>query len=120
MPQCTFTARDHVSLTVNIYTGPQPYFLLERTAVETGQMLVPTHAAPPPQTVTGLGIDAYWFPDRNQLMSTDGVRLITASVSWAGASLARQLALATALSRMYLTVPRRSNGLAKGYPSPSG
>src|SRR5579875_3647140 len=35
-PQCTYSARG-VSVTVNVYDGPQTYFLVERQAIETGQ-----------------------------------------------------------------------------------
>jgi hypothetical protein len=69
--------------------------------------------------ISNLGIEADWFPDRNQLMSTDRVRLITAAVRWPRASQSRQIALATALSRTYLKArsAKQADKLAKGYPS---
>jgi hypothetical protein len=121
--QCTFSARtpagNRVSLTANDYTGPQPYFILERTTVETAQYFGPKRFVPAPVAISNLGIEADWFPDRGQLMSTDGVRLITAAVTWPGAAQRRQVALATAVSRPYLVTrsAKQADKLAKGYPS---
>jgi hypothetical protein len=125
-PQCTFSASvasgARVSLTANDYTGPQPYFILERTNVEQVQIFGPKRFVPPPVPVNNLGIEADWFPNRNWLMSTDGIRLITAEVKWPGATQSRQIRLATALSRTYLKAQTAKQGdaLAKGYPAPSG
>lgn len=126
MPQCTFTATPaggpRVSLTVNVDNGPQPYFILERTAVETAQYFGLKRLAPPPTAINGLGIEADWFPDREALMSTDGFRLITASVQWLRTSVARQISLATALSRTYLKVvsEKQASALARGCePTPN-
>ena len=123
MPQCTFAARagrdGQLSVTANLYDGPQPYFILERTTVETAQLFTPKRMVPAPQAITGLGLEADWFPARNQLMSTDGIRLVTVSVDWPGTDQARQVRLAEALSRAYLRVPgaKKAEALAKGYPS---
>jgi hypothetical protein len=125
-PQCTFSASvaggGHVSLTANDYTGPQPYFILERTNVEQVQIFGPKRLVPAPVPVNNLGIEADWFPNRDWLMSTDGIRLITAEVHWPGAAQSRQISLATALSRTYLQSQsaKQADKLAKGYPSPSG
>jgi hypothetical protein len=125
-PQCTFSASiasgGHVSLTANDYTGSQPYFILERTNVEQVQIFGPKRFVPAPVPVNNLGIEADWFPNRNWLMSTDGIRLITAEVRWPGATQARQIKLATALSRTYLKGQnaKQAAALAKGYPAPSG
>lgn len=54
------------------------------------------------QTVPGMGLDADWFPDRTELMTTDGARLISVTVSWPGAKESRARALAEALARTYL------------------
>jgi hypothetical protein len=123
MPQCSFTARARTGaraeVIANVDTSPSPYFRLERTAVETYQVFAPTRVLPAPLPVSGLGLDAYWFPAKSQLMSTDGVRLITASVSWPHVDQARERQLAEAVSRPYLKTPRgkAANSLAKGYPS---
>jgi hypothetical protein len=125
-PQCTFSASlaggEHVSLTANDYTGPQPYFILERTTVEQAQIFGPKRFVAAPVAVTNLGIEADWFPNRDWLMSTDGIRLITAEVTWPRASQSHQIALAAALSRTYLKSQstQQADKLAKGYPSPSG
>jgi hypothetical protein len=107
-------------LTANIDTSPSPYFRLERTAVEAYQMFAPTGAAPPPRPVDRLGLEAYWFPDRTQLMSTDGGRLVTVAVAWRRSRQARRQALAVAASRPYLHTPghHASSSLTKGAAAP--
>ena len=49
-------------------------------------------------------------------MATDGLKLITVTVTWHGTKLARQRAVAEALTRTYLK-QKTSKSLAKGYPS---
>ena len=120
MPQCAFTAqlgpRKRVMLLANYNTGPQPYFVLERTAIEAGQVFTQDRMIAAPVAVTGLGIEADWFPAENQLMATDGLKLITVTVTWHGSKLARQRAVAEALTRTYLK-QKTSRSVAKGYPS---
>jgi hypothetical protein len=107
MPQCAFGVRGRpVSVTANVDSSPQAYFRLERTAVEATQMLFPGQVAPPPQQISGLGLDADWFPGTSRLMTTDGKRLVTVTVSWADTASARQLALAEAVARPYMTPTR--------------
>jgi hypothetical protein len=123
MPQCTFTARpanaSAVTATANIYNGPQPYFILERTAVETSQLFGPKRFVAAPTAINNLGIEADWFPNLSQLMSTDGLQLITVTMHWPGTMTARQIGLAEALSRTYLKKlsPQEVDQLAKGAPS---
>jgi hypothetical protein len=123
MPQCTFTARpanaSAVSATANIYNGPQPYFILERTAVETSQLFGPKRFVAAPTAINNLGIEADWFPNLSQLMSTDGLQLITVTVHWPGTRPAREIGLAEVLSRTYLKKlsPQEVDQLAKGAPS---
>jgi hypothetical protein len=120
MPQCSFAVplagRRHVTLLVNDNTGPQPYFVLERTAIEAAQVFTADRMIAAPVAVTGLGIEADWFPAENQLMATDGLKLITVTVDWRHVSLARQRAVAEAITRPYLK-KHTSTSLAKGYPS---
>jgi hypothetical protein len=120
MPQCSFRARvgasGRVEATANVNTGPQPYFVLERTAVEAAQQFTATRMIAAPQAVSRLGIEADWFPAETQLMTTDGARLITVSISWRGATRARKRALAVALARTYLRHPKGQASRAKGYP----
>jgi hypothetical protein len=123
MPQCSFTARpaarDRVNAIANVDNGPQPYFRLERTVVEASQVFTPTRLTPAPQAITGLGLEADWFPGYPQLMVTDGIRLVTVSVTWPGVSQGRQRTLAEALARTYLRTPhgKAAAALAKGFPS---
>jgi hypothetical protein len=121
MPQCTFTV--HVSgnrvvrLTANDSNGPQPYFVLERTAIEAAQVFTASRMVAAPQAVTGLGIEADWFPATTQLMATDGVTLITATVDWRGTTQARRRALAESVTRSYLRQSKQGAARAKGFPS---
>jgi hypothetical protein len=119
MPQCTFkasgVAKRPIVLIANVDSGPQPYFVLERTAVEESQQFTASRMIAAPQTVSGLGLDAYWFPAETRLMTTDGARLITVSVVWHGARQARERALAEALARPYLR-GQKNGSQAKGAP----
>ena len=120
MPQCSFAiplgGKKHVTLIVNDNTGPQPYFVLERTAIEAAQVFTVDRMIAAPVAVTGLGIEADWFPAENQLMATDGVKLITVTVYWRHTSLARQRAVAVAILRPYLK-KKANQSLARGFPS---
>jgi hypothetical protein len=120
MPQCSFTAHGARKRTVhviaNVNDGPQPYFVLERTAVEAAQQFTPSRMIAAPQSVTGLGIEADWFPAETQLMATDGKRLITVTVAWGSAPAAGKRALATAALRPYLRPQKNSASEAKGAP----
>jgi hypothetical protein len=119
MPQCVLTARRPaaapVVVTVNVDTGPQPYFRLERTAVEAAQQFGTVRLYAPPQQISGLGLDADWFPDGDYAMTTDGRRLITATIGWPRSSQAQRRALAETAARSFLGAPRRR--AATGYPS---
>jgi hypothetical protein len=120
MPQCSYTVRvpghRRVQAIANVNTGPQPYFVLERTAIEAAQEFTATRLVAAPEAVTKLGIEADWFPAETQLMATDGLRLITVSISWPHTPQSRQRALAKALTRIYLKPTKRGTTLAKGYP----
>jgi hypothetical protein len=105
MPQCSFSitmpgARS-VEVTANVDTAPQAAFRLMRTIVEGTQVWSAAKPAPP-QNITGLGIEASWFPSEQQLFTGDGVRLITVSIDWRRAASARKTALAEAVARTYL------------------
>lgn len=105
MPQCTFTvpvAGSHVQLIANVDNGPSPYYLLERTAEEQAQVFAPTPLTPAPQDITGLGLDADWFGEEQQLMTTDGRVLVTVTVTWQHGSTARKIAVTSAVARTYL------------------
>jgi hypothetical protein len=106
MRQCTFTAAPRgargVRVTVNVDTGAQAYFRLERTVVEASQVFSTVRLIAAPQQVPGIGLDADWFPAEQQLMTTDGRRLLTVSVGWGGASESRRRALAEVVVGPYL------------------
>jgi hypothetical protein len=106
VPTCYFTiklARGRpVRLSVMDERTVEAYFLLERAIVEFQQVFAPVRLAPAPETVPHLGLDASWFPAQKYVMTTDGVRLITATVDWPSAPQWRQRALATAAARAYL------------------
>jgi hypothetical protein len=92
--------------------------VLERTAIEAAQVFTVNRLIPAPIAVTNLGIEADWFPDTDQLMCTDGVRLITASVTWHHAKQRQMEALAIAMSRPYLKPPtKHTRAKATGFPS---
>jgi hypothetical protein len=122
-PQCNFTVRagsHKVLLWVSVDSSPQPYAVLERAAEEDAQNFAnyPKGQLPAPQRVAHLGLDAYWFPGPGpaHLLTTDAVRLITATiVRWPGASRKHWSVLAAAAARPYLG--RSQPKLARG-PSP--
>lgn len=118
-PECDFAAQisGHraMKLSVEVDTAPQPYAVLERAAVEASQIFGPKRLAPAPQNITRLGLDADWFPEEQHLMTTDGVRLITATVAWPSARQSHRRALAQAAARTYLG--RLRPDLARG-PAP--
>ena len=113
MPQCSLRAHPaharKIHLVANIYDGPQPYFVLERTAVEAGQQFTSKRMIAAPVSVAGLGLDADWFPAEKRLMSTDGKRLITVTVDWHGVPGARQRVIARAALVPYLR-PKTDSG----------
>jgi hypothetical protein len=104
-PECVFTlrmrARRPVRVTVEVDTAPQAYAVLERSVDEAVQIW-PVRFQSPPQHIDGLGIDADWFPEEQHLMTTDAVRLITATVDWPRGTHAQKVALAVAAARPYL------------------
>ena len=102
-PQCVYRVpAPGVRVTVIVDTGPQPYFRLERTAVEAQQVFSTVRESPAPVQIPHLGLDADWFPDQREVMTTDGKRLITAGVSWRHARAAQRQKVAEAAARAYL------------------
>ena len=89
-------------MTVNLDNGPQPYFRLERTAVEATQQFGTERLYTAPDQIMGLGLDADWYPDGNYLETTDGSRLITATIAWPGSAQAHRRALSIAIARPFL------------------
>jgi hypothetical protein len=122
-PQCTFTLvrpAGRIVALANVYDGPSPYFILERTEVEAAQVFGETRPEPTPVPVTRLGIEADWFPGmQERLMATDGKLLITTTVRWRGSKAHQRRALAIATTRPYLHTPHGKAAIAaaEGYPS---
>lgn len=100
-PECRYAAgRDAV--VVNLDSGAQSYFRLERTAVEASQQFGLVRAATAPINVTGVGLDAWWYPDEDQLETTDGVKLIQVTVTAPGVAKAGRVAIGKAAGRSAL------------------
>lgn len=119
-PQCSFKARlsggRRFEVTVNVDPSPQPYTVLARTIEEGQQVFSPTRLTPAPVGVMHLGLLASWFPGPSHLMSTDGVRLVTTTVTWGGANQGTKIRFASRLSRLYLGKlhPRLAHGAPAG------
>jgi hypothetical protein len=104
-----------VQVIVNVDDGPSAYFRLLRTVNEATQIFgQPPPGFQPPRWVSGLGPFASWFPNRSQLMATDDVDLVTATVTWPGATTCKEIAVAHAAVAPYLVHHRP--GAAKDYP----
>lgn len=112
-PQCVYKRSGGPTVTVIADHGPQPFFRFERTAVEAQQVFSSGRNFPAPIQIPHLGLDADWFPDRDQLMTTDGRTLITAEVAWRHAGPNQKQKLAGAAARAYLG-PLRHNP-SQGY-----
>ncbi len=117
-PECSYTTgtgKHEIKLLADDYTGNQPYFILERTAEEAAQVFVPNRTVPPPQAIN-MGLEADWFPAREQLMATDGLKLITTTVTWKGVTQKHRLALARAFTKPYIKVTKQGRAAVHGYP----
>jgi hypothetical protein len=90
-----------VVVATTLDSSAQPYTRLERTVVEDSQQFSSAPLAMP-QNITHLGLDADWFPQPGQLMTTDGRRLVTVTVDWKAASGRRRRELAEAAARRFL------------------
>jgi hypothetical protein len=109
-----------VLLWVSVDSSPQPYAVLERAAEEDAQNFanLPQSEFPVPQNIKHVGLDAYWFPGpaAAHLLTTDAVRLITATIlRWPGEAKKHWSVLAVAVARPYLG--RSQPKLARG-PAP--
>lgn len=122
-PQCTFTTRvtpgGKVEVIANVDVEPSAYFVLERTIVEASQIFGGQRLSPPPVAVSSLGLEASWFPEEEWLKATDGTRIVTTSVDWTGVKQGQEIALARAVTQLYLKTPhgKAAERLVQGYPS---
>ncbi|MGH2867039.1 MAG: hypothetical protein ACRDNK_05645 [Solirubrobacteraceae bacterium] len=89
-------------MTVLVDSFSQPYQRLERVQIEDAQQFGAQRLEAVPQAVSGLGIDAYWFPTERKVMATEGRRLITVFVVRPGLRARRQRRLSEAIARRYL------------------
>jgi len=122
-PQCAYRVRLRGHRVVEVLANDQvvqaAYFVVERTIDEDAQYWgVGPRPNAPPVAVNNLGLESSWFSDEQWLISTDGYRIITASVAWAGASRQQKISLARALTAPYLHTPRgkRADQVARSYP----
>ena len=105
---CRFSARERaggpLAVVAELDSAPQAYYRLVREVVEFGQNVIWDHlgAGAEPDPISHLGLAADWFPSENQLLTTDGVRLITISVSSLPAGAGADARVAASLARTYL------------------
>jgi hypothetical protein len=115
---CRFTTRGAggartLDVVAELDSAPQAFYRLEREVVEYGQNVLWHNegAAAYPRDVAHLGLDADWLAAADQLITTDGVRLITILVNAAPAHAADGAeGIAASLARCYLgpLVPPRA------------
>jgi hypothetical protein len=104
---CRYTMVRHPGRALHVIVGldsaPQAYYRLEREVVEYGQNVIWDHQGEGayPRHIPNLGLDADWFRNERQLVTTDGVRLITITVSGPAQGDARER-IAEDLARVYL------------------
>lgn len=105
---CRFSTRDHavglLGVVAELDSAPQAYYRLEREVVEFGQNVVWAHLGERayPVAIPHLGRDADWFPSENQLVTSDGVGLITIVVSSVPVDSGGGERVAASLARTYL------------------
>jgi hypothetical protein len=109
MPQCVYRAGG-AAVTANVDSAPQAYTRLERTVVEETQQFSVKRGIAPAQRIAHMGLDADWFPEPNQLLTTDGRRLLTVTVDWPHNSQPRKKALAKDVARAYLRTKAPQGG----------
>jgi len=115
---CRFTTRGAggartLDIVAELDSAPQAFYRLEREVVEYGQNVLWHNegAAAYPRDIAHLGLDADWLAAAGQLITTDGVRLITILVNAAPAHAADGAeGIAASLARCYLgpLVPQRA------------
>jgi hypothetical protein len=102
---CRFSARDRAAGALDVVAeldgAPQAYYRLDREVVEFGQNVIWDHlgARADPYPIPHLGLAADWFPSENQLVTTDGVRLMTIVVTSVSAGAGGDARVAASLPR---------------------
>jgi hypothetical protein len=110
---CRVTADSvRLSLVVGIDTQPQAQFRLDKQVTEYGQGVIWFHQgdAAYPQYIAHLGVEADWLPAADELLETDGARLIMILVERTPAADGPRRAIAVALGRSYLAHPDAGRG----------
>ena len=79
---CRFTA-PHLNVVATLDSAPQAYQRFNRTTVEYEQNVLWAHlgAKAYPINIPHLGLDADWIPPQREIITTDGVRLITVTAT---------------------------------------
>jgi hypothetical protein len=105
---CRFSARDRaggsLEVVAELDSAPQAYYRLDREVVEFSQNVIWAHLGERayPYPIGHLGLAADWFRSENQLLTSDGVRLITIVVSSLPADAGGGARVAASLARIYL------------------
>jgi len=105
---CRFSTRDSAARRLDVVaeldSAPQAYYRLEREVVEFGQNVIWAHLGRRayPVAIPHLGLDADWIPAENELVTSDGVRLVTIVVASVPASAGGGARVAASLARTYL------------------
>lgn len=106
-PACAFAVRvggRPLTLGVEVDTEPSAYAVLERTIEEQAQGF-PARTHPAPIDVPHVGLGASWFPEEQQLQTTDGARLVIVTLTDRALPLHRRIAVTVAVARTYLRRP---------------
>jgi hypothetical protein len=100
---CRFKAPG-LDVVATLDSAPQVYYRFERTTVEYYQNVIWAHLGEEalPIDIHHLGLDADWIPPRRQIITTDGVRLITVTVTTLPTYAHRLEPVAARLARAYL------------------
>jgi hypothetical protein len=109
MPQCVYRAGG-AAVTANVDSAPQAYTRLERTVVEETQQFSVKRGIAPAQRIAHMGLDADWFPEPSQLLTTDGTRLLAVTVAWPHSTEAKRKALAKSVAQAYLSQKAAGSG----------
>ena len=100
---CRFTAPG-LNVIATLDSAPQVYQRFNRTTVEYEQNVVWAHLGAKANLVNipHLGLDADWIPPQREVITTDGIRLITVTVTTVPAHAPQPQAVAARLARTYL------------------
>ena len=110
---CPPRDRAPVKVVAAVYSGSQPYHILEQVVVGNTQVFTPTRLIPPPLPVAGLGLMADWFPQYPNLEATDGYRLVAVTVAWDRAPQRELRSVAMAVTRPYTHPPAGQTAIDK-------